>query len=239
MVTTQDTTARDDVRAGIVTAATQLLREKGATAVTTRAVAQAAGVQAPTIYRLFGDKDGLIDAVAEHVMATYVSGKSVAADNATGDPVADLRSGWRAHVEFGLTNPELYALIATRGSGVPSPATVAGLDVLRRRVRRLAAAGLLRVDEERALMMIHSAGNGTILTLLGMPTDKRDPGLGEAMLDAVLATILVTTPATPDTTTNAVAVTFATVLPDLPGLTDAERALMAEWLQRSLTRRKP
>ncbi|MCG5435842.1 TetR/AcrR family transcriptional regulator [Micromonospora foliorum] len=239
MVTTQDTTSRDDVRAGIVTAATQLLREKGANAVTTRAVAQAAGVQAPTIYRLFGDKDGLIDAVAEHVMATYVSGKSVAADSATGDPVADLRSGWRAHVEFGLTNPELYALIATRGSGVPSPATVAGLDVLRRRVRRLAAAGLLRVDQERALMMIHSAGNGTILTLLGTPTDQRDPGLGEAMLDAVLSSILVTTPATPDTTTNAVAVTFATVLPDLPGLTDAERALMAEWLQRSLTRLKP
>ncbi|WP_433270826.1 TetR/AcrR family transcriptional regulator [Micromonospora vinacea] len=239
MVTTQDTASRDDVRAGIVAAATQLLREKGATAVTTRAVAQAAGVQAPTIYRLFGDKDGLIDAVAEHVMATYVSGKAAAVDGETGDPVADLRSGWRAHVEFGLTNPELYALIATRGSGAPSPATVAGLDVLRRRVRRLAAAGLLRVDEERALMMIHSAGNGTILTLLGMPTDQRDPGLGEAMLDAVLTSILATAPATPDTTTNAVAVTFTTVLPDLPGLTDAERALMAEWLHRSLTHLTP
>ncbi|MGC4869314.1 TetR/AcrR family transcriptional regulator [Micromonospora sp. DT53] len=237
MVTTQDT--RDDVRAGIVAAATQLLREKGANAVTTRAVAQAAGVQAPTIYRLFGDKDGLIDAVAEHVMATYVSGKSATADLETGDPVADLRSGWRTHVEFGLTNPELYALIATRGSGAPSPATVAGLDVLRRRVRRLAAAGLLRVDEQRALLMIHSAGNGTILTLLGTPADQRDLGLGEAMLDAVLSSILATAPATADTTTNAVAVTFATVLPDLPGLTDAERALMAEWLHRSLTHPTP
>ncbi|MEU8156190.1 TetR/AcrR family transcriptional regulator [Micromonospora sp. NPDC048986] len=237
MVTTQDT--RDDVRAGIVAAATQLLREKGANAVTTRAVAQAAGVQAPTIYRLFGDKDGLIDAVAEHVMAGYVGGKSVAVDVETGDPVAGLRSGWRAHVEFGLTNPELYALIAARGSGAPSPATVAGLDVLRRRVRRLAAAGLLRVDEQRALLMIHSAGNGTILTLLGMPADQRDLGLGETMLDAVLTSILTTAPATPDTTANAVAVTFATVLPDLPGLTDAERALMAEWLHRSLTHRTP
>lgn len=239
MATTQDTASRDDVRAGIVAAATQLLRENGANAVTTRAVAQAAGVQAPTIYRLFGDKDGLIDAVAEHVMASYVSGKSAAADVPAGDPVADLRSGWRAHVEFGLTNPELYALIAARGSRAPSPATVAGLDVLRRRVRRLATAGLLRVDEQRALLMIHSAGNGTILTLLGMPTDQRDLALGEAMLDAVLTSILATTPATPDTGTNAVAVTFATVLPDLPGLTDAERALMAEWLHRSLTHPRP
>ncbi|MEU8421156.1 TetR/AcrR family transcriptional regulator [Micromonospora sp. NPDC048835] len=239
MVTTPDTASRDDLRAGIVAAATQLLRESGAVAVTTRAVAQAAGVQAPTIYRLFGDKDGLIDAVAEHVMAAYVSGKSVAADAAPDDPVADLRAGWHTHVEFGLTNPELYALIATRGSSAPSPATVAGLDVLRRRVRRLAAAGLLRVDEERALLMIHSAGNGTILTLLGTPADQRDVGLSEAMLDAVLTSILATTPATVDTSTSTVAVTFATVLPDLPGLTDAERALMAEWLHRSLTHPEP
>ena len=43
---------------------------------TTRGVAEAAGVQAPAIYRFFGDKDGLLEAVAEHVMATYVSAKA-------------------------------------------------------------------------------------------------------------------------------------------------------------------
>ncbi|MEU8183719.1 TetR/AcrR family transcriptional regulator [Micromonospora sp. NPDC049044] len=233
MVAAQDMASRDEVRHGIVAAASRLLREEGANAVTTRAVAQAAGVQAPTIYRLFGDKNGLIDAVAEHVMATYVAAKSAVAYAAEGDPVADLRSGWRAHLEFGLANPELYALIAGRGG--PSPATVAGLEVLRTRVRRLAAAGLLAVDEQRALMMIHAAGNGTVLALLGTPPQQRDPGLGEAMFDAVLSSILVRTPATPDTTVSAVAVTFATVVPDLPGLTDAERALMTEWVHRSLT----
>ena len=236
MVSAQDTASRDDVRSGIIAAATQLLREKGANAVTTRAVAQAAGVQAPTIYRLFGDKDGLVDAVAEHVMATYVSSKSAAAAAEQGDPVADLRSAWRTHLEFGLANPELYALIATRGRGTPSPAAVAGMEVLRARVRRLAAVGLLRVDEQRALMMIHAAGNGTILALLGTPAGERDLGLGDAMFDAVLSGILATAPATLDTTTNAIAVTFATVVPDLPGLSDAERALMAEWLSRSVTR---
>jgi AcrR family transcriptional regulator len=45
-----------------------LLRDKGATAVTTRAAAQAAGLQAPTIYRFFEDKDALLDAVAELVL---------------------------------------------------------------------------------------------------------------------------------------------------------------------------
>ncbi|MFG1650044.1 TetR/AcrR family transcriptional regulator [Micromonospora sp. NPDC049275] len=235
MVGAQESASRDDVRAGIIAAAARVLRESGADAVTTRAVAQAASVQAPTIYRLFGDKDGLIDAVAEHVMATYVSDKSASAREATDDPIADLRSGWRTHIGFGLANPELYALMATRGRGRPSPATLAGIEVLRARVRRLATAGLLRVDEQRALMMIHAAGNGTILALLGTPDDERDNGLADAMFDAVLGGIVADAPATPDTATNAVTVTFTTVLPELPGLTDAERTLMGEWLHRSLT----
>src|ERR1700677_3669653 len=50
-------------RENLVEVAARLLREQGAAAVTTRAVALAAGVQAPAIYRLFGDKDGLLDAV--------------------------------------------------------------------------------------------------------------------------------------------------------------------------------
>jgi len=234
MVGKQEVLSREDVRSVIVAAAAQLLREEGADAVTTRAVAQAAGVQAPTIYRLFGDKDGLVDAVAEHVMASYVATKSSAAQTATGDPVADLRSGWRTHVEFGLANPELYALLGTRDRSASSPATLAGIAVLRARVERLATAGLLQVDEERALMMIHAAGNGTVLALLAVPEQERDPGLADAMLDAVLHRICSTAPAVPDTTLTAVTVTFATAVPDLPGLTDAERAVLAEWLRRSL-----
>ena len=95
------------------------MREQGARAVTTRGVADAAGVQAPTIYRLFGDKDGLIDAVAEHVMATYVATKTVAGD--AGDPVAELRTGWRMHIDFGLANPELYALLNSSRAGRRRP----------------------------------------------------------------------------------------------------------------------
>jgi hypothetical protein len=135
-------------------------------------------------------------------------------------------------VEFGLTNPELYALIG--GPGAVSPATVAGIAVLRTRIGRLAAAGLLQVDEQRALMMVHAAGNGTVLALLGVPEQERDPGLADAILDAVLARICAAAPAVPDTTMTAVAVTFATTVPDLPGLTGAERTLLAEWLDRSL-----
>lgn len=227
------TEVRDDVRSGIVDAAARLLHEQGARAVTTRGVAQAAGVQAPTIYRLFDDKDGLIDAVAERVMATYVVAKSVSAARAGGDPVADLRSGWQMHVDFGLANPELYALL-NNPARQRSPATTAGIDVLRTRVHRLAAAGLLCVDERRAADMIHSAGTGTVIALLGVPADERDLGLSDAMFTAVTSNILTTAPAIPDTALNAITITFATMVADLPALTDAERTLMTEWLTRSI-----
>ncbi|MEO9325379.1 helix-turn-helix domain-containing protein [Nocardioides sp. C4-1] len=232
---TADTDA-GGTRERIVDAAARLLRDEGARAVTTRAVAQAASVQAPTIYRLFGDKDGLVEAVAEHVMATYVSSKQRAAmDAADADPVTDLREGWRLHVEFGLANPDLYALLTSRGRAQPSAATRAGIEVLRARVRRLAAAGLLRVDEDRALGLIHAAGTGTVLALLETPPADRDLGLVEAAYDAVAAAILVGQPARPESNplTSAV-VTAAAVLPELPGLSEAERTLMAEWLTRSL-----
>ncbi|HEY0937917.1 MAG TPA: helix-turn-helix domain-containing protein, partial [Trebonia sp.] len=55
--------ARDQTRAHLVEVAAELLASQGPDAVTTRSVALAAGVQAPAIYRLFGDKGGLLDAV--------------------------------------------------------------------------------------------------------------------------------------------------------------------------------
>ena len=109
------TSTRDSTRRRIVDAAARLLQENGPGAVTTRGVAESAGVQAPAIYRLFGDKNGLLDAVAEHVMATYVSTKSEIADNELAencDPVEDLRTGWRAQIEFGIANPTLFALLS-------------------------------------------------------------------------------------------------------------------------------
>ena len=67
------TAAADNTRARIVAAAAGLLTKGGREAVSTRAVSAAAGVQAPTIYRLFGDKQGLLEAVASHGFTTYLN----------------------------------------------------------------------------------------------------------------------------------------------------------------------
>jgi AcrR family transcriptional regulator len=225
-------TGRGETRSTLVRVAARLLRERGAAAVTTRAVAEAAGVQAPTIYRLFGDKDGLLDAVAEHVFAAYVADKALAVE--TSDPIADLRAGWDTQIGFGLANPALFVvLLADPARLTRSPAAAAGLEVLRARVRRIAAAGRLRVTERRAVELIRAAGTGAVLTLLSAPPEDRDPGLADAMYDAVLRSILTDAPALADRTPAAAAIAFRTVVPDLTLLTDTERALLSEWLDRA------
>lgn len=223
--------SRLETRTRIVAVAARLLREDGPAAVTTRAVAQAAGMQAPTIYRFFADKDALLDAVAEHVFAEYVAGKAVADPSA--DPVADLRAGWDAHISFGLANPALFGLLTDPARATPSPAAAAGLDVLRDRVRRVAQAGRLRVTERRAVELVHAAGTGAVLTLLATPPEDRDPELADAMYEAVARSILTDTPTLPVDDAAGMVVALRAVAPTLPMLTAGERALLSEWLDRA------
>ncbi|MEV7098718.1 helix-turn-helix domain-containing protein [Amycolatopsis sp. NPDC051045] len=213
--------SRAQAREKVVEIAARLLQERGAAAVTLRAVAQAAGVQVPALYRFFEDKDALLDAVAEHVFTTYVTGKSRAAGS--GDPVTDLRAGWDAHIGFGLANAALFGLLVAPGR--VSPAAEAGRAVLRARIDRVGRSGRLRVPETRAADLVHAAGTGAVLTLLAQPPESRDPGLADAMFEAVAQQILTDAPATPPA---------AAAFP--APLTKAERALLAEWLDRPADR---
>ena len=230
--------SREAVRTRIVEVAAALLQAEGPAAVTTRAVATAAGVQAPTIYRHFGDKDGLLEAVAEHVMAAHVSAKAEAerASTAAGsDPLEDLRTSWFAQVEFGLANPALFRLLGDPARVVRSPAAQAGLRVLEGRVHRLAATGRLRVPEPQAVAMVQAAGQGTIQVLLATPPDQRDRALPGQMLEAVLSRLLGS-PAEPEADEGRAAVAPAVALralaPGLDVLSEGERRLLAEWLDR-------
>jgi AcrR family transcriptional regulator len=215
----------------IIEAAAALLTEGGREAVSTRAICAAAGVQAPTLYRLFGDKQGLLDAVAGHGFATYLGSKAALEPSA--DPVEDLRRGWDLHVGFGVEHPVYYSLIyGEPRPGVPSPAAVQAAEILAAQVHRIAAAGRLRVSEERAAHLIHSAGAGMTFQLIGLLPEDRDPALSILARESVIAAVTTDAPATgPDGVTgNALALRAA--VPGLTGLSTAERALLDEWLGR-------
>src|SRR4029077_2174301 len=142
MTTTEQAT---ETQGRIVHAAAELLASGGRKAGKTRAVSAAAGVQAPTIYRQFGDMRGLLDAVARETLAAYVREKAVRAR--TTDPVEDLRSGWDLHVAFGLANPDAYALLfGDPFVTLDSTATREAYSLLMEQVGQVAEAGRLRVD---------------------------------------------------------------------------------------------
>ena len=152
-----------DARARILKAASKLIAEGGIAALTTRAVAAAAAIQPPTLYRLFGEKRGLLNAVAEYGLAEFVAQKSALPPHP--DPVQNLKNAWDSYVAFGLANPAVFAIMNEVGaSASESSATLAGLAVLRERVERVARAGRLQVPVERAVALIHAVGVGTGLT---------------------------------------------------------------------------
>ncbi|MEV1022079.1 TetR/AcrR family transcriptional regulator [Streptomyces sp. NPDC050264] len=227
-----DVTAEGGPRERILAATATLLSEGGEEAVSTRAVGAAAGVQAPTIYRLFGDKQGLLDAAAAEGFAAYLSDKTEL--EPTDDPVADLRAGWDLHLGFGLANPALYLLMFGRrrpGAAQP-PAAVAGFEVLATHIRRIAEAGRLRVTEERAAQLVHAAGSGTTVTLIGQPAERRDTELSVLAREAVIAAITTDTPAAEAPGPVGAAVALRAALPGTAVLTGAEQALLREWLDR-------
>ncbi|MFJ8598663.1 TetR/AcrR family transcriptional regulator [Streptomyces shenzhenensis] len=222
--------AREQTRRRVVEAAAGLLEREGRDAVTTRAVAVAAGLQPPAIYRLFGDKEGLLDAVAEHGFAAFLASKHVDPDPQ--DPIEDLRAGWDLAVEFGLANPALYALMYGEPTRTPSAAFRAGMEILMGRVRRLAAGGWLRVDEDLAGQLIHATARGAVLTWLSLPVDRRDPALLTTLREAMVTTVTHREPAVRDAGPAGAARALRAALPERTVLSGAERRLLDEWLDR-------
>jgi len=226
----------------MVRAATKLLATGGRNAVTTRAVSAAAGVQPPTIYRHFGDMQGLFEAVARDTFATYAREKASRAP--TNDPVEDLRRAWDLHIAFSLAHPDVFALLYS-GPSVAAfrPVINEGVALLQGLVARIAEAGRLRVDVAHATDLIHAAGTGITITLAATPPEERDPRLSETMREAVLTAITVPDSAeAPDEAPGAAqaaervsvhAVALRALRTDAPSiLSPAERQLLNDWLDR-------
>ncbi|MFF0304914.1 TetR/AcrR family transcriptional regulator [Streptomyces sp. NPDC004562] len=232
-MTMRDTT--DSPRRRIVEAAVELLETGGPDAVSTRAVASAAGMQPPAIYRLFGDKEGLLEAVAEHGYAQFLESKRALLDPAPKDAVEDLRRAWDTVVEFGVSRPELFAVMTRATGRGADQAHRAGLEMLYGRVRRLAAAGWLRVDEELAAQIIQATGRGAVTTWHSTPAERRTPALLTALREATIAAVTHAEPTVPATESGPAGAARAlrAALPDETDvLSDAERRLLREWLTR-------
>ncbi|HZA18076.1 MAG TPA: TetR/AcrR family transcriptional regulator [Pseudonocardiaceae bacterium] len=223
-------------RERILTAAADLLACGGSDAVSTRAIAAAAGVQAPTLYRLFGDKMGLLDAVTAYGFERYLAEKKTLVPS--DDPVADLQRGWDNHVEFGLTHPAFYVLMY--GVAQPERRPAAAQEAYRMLLgllERVAAAGRLRMPPDAAARLIHATNTGVTLSLISTPVHERDADLSSRAREAILtATTTNDAPSGSDASLATRALALQAVLTQHPHpLTPAEAALLHDWLHRLAT----
>jgi AcrR family transcriptional regulator len=200
-------------------------------------------VQPPTIYRHFGDMQGLLDVVARETLAVHVREQATRA--LSNDPVEDLRRGWDLHIAFGLAHPDAFALLYSAPSVAESRSAIhEGVAVLRGLVTRIAEVGRLRVDVAHATDLIHAAGTGVTITLAATPPEERDPRLSETTREALLTAITVPASAEtqnggPDAAAEQVAVhavALRALLTEAPGgLSPAELQLLSDWLDQLAT----
>lgn len=221
------------IRAAMIEAALQQLAGSSDHDVATRAVCEAVGVTQPVLYRLFGDKRGLLDAVADHGYERYAALK--AAQEQTGDPVADLLAGWDGHHAFAQRDPALYQLMFTPRPWSHSTARQRVFDLLVAALVRCAAVGALRVEPRTAAELILSANVGITLHHIAAPALFDDPTVSHRMRDAVFSQVL-TRPTGQDEGdplhSAALRLRAQLELTGTDALEPAETALLLRWLAR-------
>jgi AcrR family transcriptional regulator len=228
-----------DARDKILEAAADLLAKASVADVSTRAVCEAAGVGAPMLYRLFGDKAGLLAAVVDRGFEAYLASKRAA--RPSDDPVADIKSGWDNHMRFALEHPNHYRLMYSPELTVPPAAAQEAHALLHGILERCAAAGRLTVPPALATQMIMSANVGAALSMLTRPEQYPDAQFAERLRDAVLDSVTrpaaADEPAERDDQDRAVPVAAATLAARLRAeqstvFTAAESALLEQWLDK-------
>jgi AcrR family transcriptional regulator len=229
----RETSARDR----LLLAAAQLMDAAQGAEVSTRAICERAGVQAPTLYHHFGSKQGLQDAVITHGFKQFLAERAASAGGATNDPIGDIRDAWDLHVRYGLENPSFYTLIYGRAvPGQPCGVVAEVEAMILEALQPVARARRLRVAPERAAREILAASTGVVLSLIAQPPEHVDLSLSDDVRDAILDRI-TTTPRRAVKDDGAPLASAAIALDAALGeghapLSGGEATLLREWLRR-------
>src|SRR6266566_4050657 len=228
------------VRTRILETAAGLLAQSTEVDVSTRAICDAAGVTAPTLYHHFGDKDGLLAAVVDFGWAAFLETKRAVAAVVHDHVADDVRAGWDNHLEFARENPNFYKLMWSPAVAANSAAFRQAYQMLHERLELGAARGQLRMSAETAARTVMAAVTGAALSLISQPDLFGDGTFATQLREAVIASITVSEDAASTTRQHAreaeptIATAAATLSSKLAAadtpLTEPERALMQQWL---------
>jgi AcrR family transcriptional regulator len=228
------------VRARILEATAGLLAESADADASTRAICDAAGVTAPTLYHHFGDKEGLLAAVVDFGWATFLETKRAVAEVIHDHVADDVRAGWDNHLEYARQNPSFYQLMWSPAVASSSRAAGEAYQMLYDRLALSASRGQLTMSAETAARMVLAATTGAALSLISQPDLYGDGTFATHLREAVIAAITVPQAAAPaahqaeraaEPTIATAAATLSSKLAaeDTP-LTAPEIALMQQWL---------
>lgn len=199
--------------------------------ISTRAVCEEVGVGQPALYRVFGDKAGLLAALVDHGFERYVQRKR--ALEKSEDAVADLRAGWDDHIAFAVENPAVYRLMFSPTLSRQPEAQQVIFELLAATLERCARDGALRLPAPLAAQRILSANIGVALAMLTRPDIYSDPLLSAGVRDAVFAACLdLPAREAADSGVAPVAIRLAAQLraAGSSDLGEEERSLLLKWL---------
>ena len=218
--------ASTGTREKLIAAAADMIARSPGEDFSLRAVCDTVGVKLPTAYHFFGSKQGLADAVVEHGFDMYIAEKQ--AMEWTGDPIQDIRTGWDAHVDFGLANPGFYALMYGKVQPGHAPAAQSRpAEILLSLTTQASDQGRLAVLQEQASAHILATNIG--VTLRQIIRGSPDPDLSAAVREGVIRAITGAGREGDDAAAVTVA-EKAAASPDILGPT--ETRLFLQWLRK-------
>ncbi|MYT13067.1 transcriptional regulator, TetR family [Streptomyces sp. SceaMP-e96] len=185
------------LREELLRATERLLEEVGSEdALSLRAVARAAGVAAPSIYRHFSDKTELVWATLEVSYERLAEAMSGAAAKAADDPVERLRAQLRAYCRYAVAHPATYRLLYETRQTPVGPERLAGHPaglLVRSWQQALTAcedAGWrVRGSRSEAPYVLWSAVHGRVTLWQVMPS-RKDTGRLDRFVDEMLQLLL-------------------------------------------------
>jgi AcrR family transcriptional regulator len=110
-VTERRAREKEALRQKIVEAASKLFVEQGFENVSIRRIADAIEYSPATIYLYFKDKADLIGAICGDTFTEMCEAIKGAVGSRGGDPLASLRCGLRAYIDFGVAHPHHYTVL--------------------------------------------------------------------------------------------------------------------------------
>lgn len=167
----------------LLNVAAMLLREQGAQALTTRQVCDLAGIKAPTLYHHFGDKEGLLNALAARELQAFFAQKRALPPS--GDFLADLMGGWDDWINFARAHPHLVAALR-QGQASTVALRQAAENIVIERLQRMPSNLALKMPLATAARVMVAGANTVVQLML----DGVNAGELDQVNDLLKASIL-------------------------------------------------